>query len=93
MEPDSSYSMLSALPHDIDRDVGVRGNYHAINGHRDGAQVWVGCNAFNLGCIWVDRENLISAVLQLAINSVGRLPRGAGNSRYSKALSLKELSD
>jgi hypothetical protein len=65
--------MLAALPHDIERDVGMRGNHHAIDCHRDGGQVWIGRDAFNLGCVGVDGEDLISAAFQPAINSISCL--------------------
>jgi len=85
--------MLAALPHDIERDVGMRGNHHAIDGHRDGGQVWIGRSAFNFGRVWVDGEDFIPAVFQPVINSVGRLARGTGNTRNGKALSPKKLGD
>jgi hypothetical protein len=50
-------------------------------------------HAFNLRCVWVDREDLISAILQPVVNSVGRLARGTGNASDSKALSTKKLGD
>ena len=83
--------MLATLPEDIDRGVRMRGNHNAIDCHWDGGQVRIGRYAFNLGRVWVDRENLISAVLQPPINSIGRLARSTGNACHGNALSAKKL--
>jgi hypothetical protein len=85
--------MLAALLHDTERNVGMRSYHYAIDCNGDSGQVRVGFHAFHLRRVWVDREDLISAILQPVVNSVGRLARGTGNTGHRKALSTKKLGD
>jgi len=91
VEPNSAYLMLAALPYDIDRDSGMSRDHDAVNWNRDRGQVRIAAYAFHFGAVWVDGKDLVSAILQLTIDSVGRLAHVTGNARHRHAPSAKKL--
>jgi hypothetical protein len=91
VEPNSAYLMLAALPYHLDRDSWMSRDYDAINWNRDRGQVRITAYAFHFGALWVDRKDLVSAILQLMIDSVGCLARVTGNACHRHAPAAKKL--
>ena len=75
VEPDPADSALGTLPNQVDGDVRVGGYNETIDGLRNGSDVWVAARTFDFRGVWIDRENLIPGVSQLAVDGVGGLPR------------------
>jgi hypothetical protein len=86
MEPDPTDSALGALTNQIDRDVRVGGYNNAVNGFRNGSEIRIASRAFDFAGVRIEREHLVPGVAQLAVDSVGWLPRFPGYASYSDAL-------
>jgi hypothetical protein len=91
VEPNLAYAMLAALLYDVDRDSRMSRDYDAINWNRDRGQVRITAYAFHFRALWIDRKDLISAILQLMIDSVGCLARFTGNTRHRNTPASKKL--
>ena len=91
VEPDARDATVGALPHDVQRDVGMRGYDNAIDGARDGAQVGEALDTLDLRNGGIDRQSLVTAIAELAEDGIGRLLAAAGDSGDGDALRAKEI--
>jgi hypothetical protein len=93
VEPDPIDSVLGALPNEVDGHVGVGSHNNAVDGFRNGAEVWVARGTFGFAGVRIDREDLVPGVAQLAVNGVGWLPRVSGYAGDSDALAAEKLGN
>lgn len=92
MEPDVIDATVEALPHQLDRNLGMRGNDEAVYGAGNGDEVGETPHALDFWSGGVDGKNLITGVAELAEDGVGRLFAASGHAGDGDALPAKEIS-
>jgi hypothetical protein len=88
VEPDATNSVCAALANQLDRHGRVGGNHDTVEGPRNGADIRITPHAFGFGGVRIHREGLAPGVPELAIDSIGRLPRIARHASDGDTLPL-----
>jgi hypothetical protein len=90
VKPHPAYATLCALPHQFHRNSWVGSDHDTIDQPRYGADVRIAAYAFNFGSLRVDWEHFVARVVQLAVDSVGRLTGVPRDASHCNPLSAKE---
>jgi hypothetical protein len=85
--------MVTALPYNLDRDIGRRCDHDTVKVDRYGCDVAETPYALHLRGLWVDRKHLVPRASQLAEHGVGRLARVPGDAGHGYAPSPKKRCD
>lgn len=93
MEPHSAYTMVTALPYNLDGDIWRSRDHDTVKLHWYGCDVAVTPYALHLRDLRVDRKHLVPRVSQLAEHGVGRLARVPGDAGHGYASSPKKRRD
>jgi hypothetical protein len=91
VEPDTIDATVQALPHQFDRDLGMRGDDDPIDGAWNGSQVGETAHALDLRSRGIDGKSLVTGIAELAEDGVGRRRAAAGDARNGDALPTKEI--
>ena len=93
MEPDAAYTMVHALPDNLDRDIWRGRDHDTVKLPWYGSDVAVARGALHLRGLWVDGKHLVPRASQLAEHGVGCLVRVSGDAGHGYASSTKKRSD
>jgi len=91
MEPDSPNVPARGLPHDLFRDIGMRGDDHAIQLSGNAGQVWIALRAFNFGGIWVYGKRFVTALAKFGEHGVRGAVSPARHASDGDALSAQKV--
>jgi hypothetical protein len=92
VKPDTTDATVQALPDQLYRDIGMRGNDQPVDGAWDGDEVGKTPNALDLWGGGIDGKHLVTGVAELAEDGVGSRPAASRHAGDGDAPTAKEIS-